>query len=83
MMAYVRIDFQRRRNVETFPWTRVQPIREGVQFPLGVDRRVRAFRQVLAQQTIGVFIGTALPGTMGSAKTTRSANRWAMSRIDP
>ena len=60
-MAQVRIDFQGRGKVETFPRARVQPMGDGIQFTLGVARQVCALGQILTQQPIGVFIGTALP----------------------
>ena len=61
MMAQLRIDFQGRGNVETFPRARVQPMRDGVQLALCVARQVGALRQVLAQQPVGVLVGAALP----------------------
>jgi hypothetical protein len=42
----------------------VQAVDNRVHFVVAVDREVRAFRQVLAQQPVGVFAGTWLPGTM-------------------
>ncbi len=67
-MAHVRIDFQGRRKIETFAGTRVQPIGDGVQPPLGGARQVGALRQVLAQQPIRVFIRAALPRAVGGGK---------------
>lgn len=60
MMAQLRIDFQGRGTVETFPRARVQPMGDGVQLALGGARQVRALGQVLAQQPIRVFIRAAL-----------------------
>ena len=60
-MAQLRIDFQGRRKVETFPRARVQAMRDGVQLALRVARQVRALGQVLAQQPVRVFIGAPLP----------------------
>lgn len=68
MMAQLRIDFQWRRKGETFPWARVQPMRDGVQLQLGIAGQVCPFRQVLAQQPIGILIGAALPGAMRIGK---------------
>ena len=68
MMAQLRIDFQGRRKVETFSRARVQAMRDGVQLVLGVARQVCALGQVLAQQAIGVLIGTALPGAVRIGK---------------
>jgi len=39
-----------------------------IELALGVTRQVSAFRQVLAYQTMGVFIATALPGCVGVSK---------------
>jgi len=36
MMAQMRIDFQRRRKAETFPWAGVEPMGDGIQLALGV-----------------------------------------------
>ena len=63
-MAQVRIDFQGRGEVETFPRARVQAMGDGVQLALRVARQVRALGQVLAQQPVGVFVGAALPGAV-------------------
>lgn len=40
------------------------PIGNGVQLALGITRQVRALRQVLAQQIIGILVGPALPGAV-------------------
>ena len=60
-MAQLRIDFQGRGKVETLPRARVQAMRDGVQLALRVARQVCALGQILTQQPIGVFMGTALP----------------------
>src|SRR5438309_5739672 len=39
----------------------VQTVGDGVEFVLTVDRKVRAFGQILSQQSVGVFAGTPLP----------------------
>ena len=67
-MVQVRIDFQGRGEIETFPRARVQAVREGVQLALRVARQVRALGQVLAQQAIGVLVGAALPRAVGIRK---------------
>jgi hypothetical protein len=61
MMAQVRINFQGRGEVETFSSARVQAMGHDSQLALRVPRQVRALGQILAQQPIGVFVGTALP----------------------
>jgi hypothetical protein len=67
-MAPLRIDFQGHRKVETFPWARVEAMRDGVQLTLRVPRQVRALRQVLAQQPVGVLVCAALPWTVRIGK---------------
>ncbi|BBQ02590.1 hypothetical protein BSFA1_77180 (plasmid) [Burkholderia sp. SFA1] len=39
----------------------VQTVGNGVKFVLTVDRKVGAFGQILAQQSVGVFTSSALP----------------------
>src|SRR6195952_3938389 len=46
----------------------VQAVGDSVEFVLTVDREVRAFRQILPQQPVGVFASTALPGTVRVAE---------------
>mgnify|MGYP001574683892 CR=1 FL=1 len=60
-MAQVRKDFQGRGEVQTFSRARIQAMGDGVQLALRVPRQVRALRQVLAQQPVGVLLGAALP----------------------
>ena len=60
-MAQVRIDFQRRGKVEAFSGGAIQAIRDGVQLARRVSQQVRPLGEVLAQQPVRVFIGTALP----------------------
>ena len=67
-MAQVRIDFQGRGKVETFPRACVQPIGDGVQLTLGVARQVCALGQVLAQQAICILVGATLPGAVRIGK---------------
>jgi len=67
-MAQVRIDFQGRCKVETFPGARVQAMRDGVQLALRVSRQVRALGQVLAQQPVRVLIGPSLPRAVRISK---------------
>ena len=55
---------QRRGEVEALSRARIQPMGDSVQLTLGVARQNHAFRQVLAQQAIGVLIGPALPGAI-------------------
>ena len=67
-MTQLRIDFQWRRKVETFSRARVQAMGNGVQLPLCIPRQVRPLRQVLAQQSVGVLVGAALPGAVRIGK---------------
>lgn len=55
--AQLRIDFQRRGNVETFPRARVQPMGNGVQLPLCVAGQVCDLGQVLAEKAIRILVG--------------------------
>ena len=72
MRAQVRRDFPGRRHVETFPGTRVQAMREGVQLARRVARHVRALGHGLAQQPVRVFLGPALPGACSALSFPRS-----------
>ena len=64
MMAPVRRDFQGRGHGQAFSGARVEAMGDGVQRALRVARQVRALRQVLAQQSVRVLIGAALPGAV-------------------
>ena len=68
MMTQLREDLQRCREVEALSWARIQAMRDGIQLALRVARQIRALGQVLAQQTIGILIGAALPGTVRIGK---------------
>ena len=67
-MAQLRINFQGRGKVETFPGTCIQPMGHGVQLSLSVARQVRPLGQVLAQQPVGILVGASLPRRMGIGK---------------
>ena len=67
-MAQVRIDFHGRGEVETFSWARVQEMGDDIQLALRVARQVGALGQILAQQPIGVLVGTTLPRTVRIGK---------------
>lgn len=51
----------------------VQTVGNGVEVILTVDRKVRAFGQMLAQKSVGVFAGAASPRAVGGRKSTRSS----------
>ena len=70
MRVQVRRDFQGRGKVETFSRARVQPVGDGVQLTLRIDRQVRAFRPVLAQQAIRILVGAGLPLYGSAAEAT-------------
>lgn len=57
-------------GVESMSWTwpTVQAVGNGIENDLAVHRQVRALGQVLAQQSVGVFTGAALPGAMRVAE---------------
>jgi hypothetical protein len=41
---------------------------DGAEFGLTVERQIRSLGEILAQQAIGVFVGTALPRALRIAK---------------
>ncbi len=47
------------------PWSAIEAVGNGVQVSLGVHRQVGALGQILAQQSVGVLAGAALPGAVG------------------
>jgi hypothetical protein len=53
----------------------VQTVGDGVEFVLTVERKVCAFGQILAQQSVGVFADAALLGTVRVAKVHLHAGR--------
>lgn len=67
-MAQMRRDFQGGGNVETLPRAHVHAIGDGVPLTLCIARQVCALGQILAQQSIRVFVGAALPRAVGSGK---------------
>ena len=67
-MAQLRIDFQGRGKVQTFPRARVQAMRDSVQLALRVARQVCALGQILAQQPIRILVGATLPGAIRIGK---------------
>ena len=58
-MTQLRINFKGRGEVQTFSGARIEAMGDGVQLALRLLRQVRALRQVLAQQPVGVFVGAA------------------------
>ena len=67
-MTQLREDLQGRGEVQALSRARIQSMRDGVQLALSVARQVYTLRQVLAQQPIGIFIGSALPGAVRIGK---------------
>ncbi len=63
--------FNRTFITEAFTRANIHLIRNGVQRLLAMYRQVRALGQILANQTVNVFIATALPRAMRVAKINR------------
>src|SRR6478735_12281577 len=57
------------------PWPFVELTGGLVQLSLRVHRQVGSFRKVLPQQTVGVLIGTALPGALWIAEVDVNIGR--------
>ena len=55
-------------EAEAFAWPVVEGIGDGVALELGERGEVRAFRKVLADEAVGVFVGAAFPGVVGSGE---------------
>lgn len=53
----------------------IQTVGNGIEFILTVDRKVRAFGQILSQQPVGVFAGAPLPWTVRVAEVHFHAGR--------
>ena len=62
------VDFVRRAVAETATRPLVERGGDFVTLPLGEAAEVRAFGQVLANQSIGVLVGASLPGVVGSGE---------------
>ena len=67
-MTQVSKHLQWGRPIQTFSWSGVQPLGNGIQLSLCIGRQVRAFGQILTEQAIGIFIGPSLPRTMWIGK---------------
>ena len=61
--------------MQGLPWPFVKLTSHFVQMSLRVHRQVGAFQKVLSQQTIGVLIGTALPGALWIAEVDVNIGR--------
>ncbi len=55
-------------EVQRFAWPFVELTRYAVEVGLGVRRQIGSVREVLPQQPVGVFIGTALPRALRIAE---------------
>src|SRR5947209_17560487 len=53
-------DLDRLSPVESLAWSAIQFYRYSIKFVLGVQGQVGAFREVLAEQPVGVLVGGAL-----------------------
>jgi hypothetical protein len=60
-MTQLRAHLQERREVETFSQARIQPMGDGVQVTLRIARQICSLRQILAQEAIGILVGSTLP----------------------
>lgn len=58
-------DLQRGGPLKTFSRSGIQTMSDGIEGTLSVARQIDAFRQILAEQAVGIFIAPPLPGTMG------------------
>lgn len=70
---YFRQDFDRAFEVEAFARPDAQLIGNRIQMLLAVDRQVRAFGQVLADQAVDVLVTAALPGAVRIAEIDRTS----------
>ena len=59
-----RINFDRRAKAVQLAWASVEASRDGVEVVLRQAGQIRAFRQILPQQSIRVLVGAALPGAV-------------------
>src|SRR6266566_1964374 len=55
-------------EVQCFPWPFVEFTRHAVEMGLGVRRQIGSVREVLPQQPVGVFVGSALPRALRIAE---------------
>jgi hypothetical protein len=55
-------DFGWFESAECLSWTIVEFVGDGVEFGLRVARQVGSFGEILTQESVGVFVATALPG---------------------
>ena len=62
------IDLNGLAPAQSHPRAPIELIGHSVQILLAVAAQVRTLGKVLAQQSIGVFVGTALPGAVGVAE---------------
>jgi hypothetical protein len=79
-MRQLRIDIQRRGQIQTFSWARVQPMGNGVQLALRIPRQVRTLGQVLAQQTIS---GAVVPIRPPACRAVTLSPLRVSSRVPP
>src|SRR5690606_15889431 len=61
-------------EVEALAWTDIEFVSDSIQLLLAVGRQVSAFRQVLPDQPIDVFVAPALPGAVWVTKIDRHAS---------
>src|ERR1700675_2819885 len=64
-VAQLAVDFPGGAEAENFPRAIVEQARDMVEIVLGMDAQVGSFRQVLADEAVGVLVAAALPGAVG------------------
>jgi len=62
------VDFVRGFEAEAFAWTVIEDVGDGGALVLGEGREVGAFREVLADEAVGIFVRAAFPGVVGSGE---------------
>lgn len=75
---YLRHDFDRTFEAEAFARPDIQLIGNRIQLFLAVDRQVRTFGQILADQAVDVFVAAALPGAVRIAEADRHPIFWVI-----
>src|SRR6266436_4810083 len=63
---------------QSLTWPFVELTSHSVQMSVRMHRQVGPLREVLPQQTIGVFIGAALPRTLRIAEVSVDVSRYQM-----
>lgn len=64
----------RRAPTECLSGPAIEGIRDGTEFIDPMLAEVRSFREVLTQETVGIFVAAALLGTLGIAEVNLEAS---------